>query len=259
VADITEYLRKNAVQGPRRKKRDGNPQSLWAAPTLASNQENDNRLSETNQDLISGLSDNRGTEDSALVSQLEFEKEPAGPLLKSELESEPDLEKTIEISARIPTLNEVPSLLLETPFRSTEILGDPIVRVPKKRHSPVTVGKPSKLPLPPVEFDFEKDERFLSKYWMSPGPGGVPRNQERFFNFYRHLYNEAARTRCARIYFTEPMAIEILGPKARGTFTNYRKLGTQYGLFYIHMVSNLDKSGNKPGTYFYLCDPWKNQ
>jgi hypothetical protein len=128
-----------------------------------------------------------------------------------------------------------------------------------KRSPPVTVGRPSSLPPPPNDFDFLKDERFLAKYWMSPGPGGVPRSQERFFNFYRYLYSEACRTRCARVYCTETMAIEVLGPKARGTFSNYRKLGVQFGLFSIHVVSNLGNSGQLPGTYFYLLDAWKNQ
>lgn len=128
-----------------------------------------------------------------------------------------------------------------------------------KRSPPVTVGKPLLLPEPPEDFDFAKDERFLTKYWISPGPGGLPRSQERFFNFYRYLYSEAVKTQCARIYCTETMAVDMLGPKARGTFSSYRKLGVRYGLFNIHIVSNFGNGGYKPGTYFYLLDPWKSQ
>jgi hypothetical protein len=136
----------------------------------------------------------------------------------------------------------------------------PSTPAPRPRSRPVTVGKAPSLPPAPVFADLSKDEWFLAKYWLSPGPGGVPRSQERFFHFYRFLYNEAAKTGSARVYCTEEMAVETLGPKARGTFTNYRKLGQRYGMFTVHIVGNLGRREDcLPGTYFFLLFPWINQ
>jgi hypothetical protein len=146
---------------------------------------------------------------------------------------------------------------IRPPEHPQSVLASPVAR-PRSR--PVTVGKASSLPPAPSFADLSKDEWFLAKYWLSPGPGGVPRSQERFFHFYRFLYNEAAKTGSARVYCTEEMAVETLGPKARGTFTNYRKLGQRYGMFTVHIVGNLGRREDcLPGTYFFLLFPWINQ
>jgi hypothetical protein len=146
---------------------------------------------------------------------------------------------------------------IRPPEHPQSVLASPVAR-PRSR--PVTVGKASSLPPAPAFADLSKDEWFLAKYWLSPGPGGVPRSQERFFHFYRFLYNEASKTGSARVYCTEEMAVETLGPKARGTFTNYRKLGQRYGMFTVHIVGNLGRREDcLPGTYFFLLFPWINQ
>jgi hypothetical protein len=126
------------------------------------------------------------------------------------------------------------------------------------RAPPVTVGKSPLLPDVPRMVDLTRDERFLARYWFDPTLGGLPRSQERFFHFYRFLYAEAARTGCARVFFTKKMISDALGDRARATFTKYRKLGEQYGMFTVHVVGNLGRRENQPGTYFYLRDPWKN-
>lgn len=127
-----------------------------------------------------------------------------------------------------------------------------------RRTPPVTVGKASSLPEVSLSVDLTKDERFLAKYWFDPVLGGLPRSQERFFYFYRFLYAEAARTGCGRVFCTKKMLVDALGDRARATFTKYRKLGEQYGMFTVHVVGNLGRRKNQAGTYFFLLDPWNN-
>lgn len=127
-----------------------------------------------------------------------------------------------------------------------------------RRAPPVTVGKSSLLPEVPLRIDLTRDERFLARYWFDPALGGLPRSQERFFHFYRFLYAEAARTGCGRVFCTKKMLVDALGERARATFTKYRKLGEQYGMFTVHVVGNLGRRKNQAGTYFFLRDPWNS-
>ena len=39
MADISEYLRRQAAKGPKRKKRDGEARTLWNSPTAAAQDE----------------------------------------------------------------------------------------------------------------------------------------------------------------------------------------------------------------------------